>query len=659
MSGTGRRETRSETARGSARGPAGRCAAGGRAARPGRSRRAHRPLAAVTPATCSRAAAAAARSVATRAAALLALSPLALPAATTALTVPSGPPRKLPETPALRFADITANSGVDFMHQNGATGVKYAMELIGPGGALIDYDGDGDLDLYLINGSRLPGTPASEPFVNALYENVGFPAERPVGDAYRPPYRRVSDAAGAADTSFGMGCTVGDYDNDGDPDLYVTNFGPNRLYRNDGGRFVDVASEAGVTEPRWSTAAAFVDIDHDGHLDLYVGNYFKYRIEDHAWYGTRKEGYRTHGGPAMFKPVYDSLFRSRGDGTFEDVSESSGILEGGETYALGVVAGDFDDDGDTDIYVANDTQANWLFLNDGTGKFVEEGMLSGVSYDQGGKPQSGMAAEAGDVNGDGLIDLLCTNFSMESNTLYVAEGGGFYADASYSAGLAEATLPLLTFGSVFADVDNDRDLDLFSVNGHITDVIELYYDHLTYKQHNQLFFNRGNAVFDEADASWGAIVTQVEASRAAIRGDLDDDGDPDFVVTNVAAPTQILRNIGGNANSWIRVQLAGTESNRDGFGADVWVTADGETRRYQARVAAGYLSSNDPRILAGLGAPDVPTVERVEVRWPSGTTDVIESVPARRTVLFTEGNGGEVLPEGLAAVGWAMQEGDW
>ncbi len=559
--------------------------------------------------------------------------------------------------PAVRFVDITSDCGVDFIHRNGSTGEKYAMELIGSGGGLLDFDGDGDLDLYLVNGGRLPGVTDPDPYVNALYENLGFPREEPSGDALRVPFRRVPDAAGAADTTYGMGCSVGDFDNDGDPDLYVTNYGPNRLYRNDGGRFVDVAAIAGVDDPRWGASAAFVDIDGDGLLDLYVCNYFRYRLEDHEWWGLRKEGYRTHGGPASLSPDLDTLYRNRGDGTFEDVSESSGIRQGGETYALGVIAGDLDDDGDVDLYVANDTQPNWLFLNAGDGTFVEDGMLAGVSYDQSGKPQAGMGVEAGDVDGDGLVDLICTNFSMETNTLYRGEGSGMFVDGSFEAGLGEATLPKLGFGIALFDLENDRDPDLFIANGHIHDVVHLYDDGISYRQENQLFLNDGRGTFAEAGDSWGAIVRQVEVSRAAIVGDLDNDGDPDLIVTNVGTAPQILRNVGGNVNAWTRVQLAGGASNRDGYGAEILVTAGGVTRRYQARVTASYLASQDPRILVGLGSAEV--VDRIEVRWPSGLVDVVEDVPARHTVLVTEAKGGQVLPKGLASVGWAMTEGDW
>ncbi len=553
-----------------------------------------------------------------------------------------------------RLVDITADSGVDFVHRNGATGTKYAMELIGSGGGLLDFDGDGDLDLYLVNGARLPGVDAPELWVNALYENIGFPPEAVEGaeaPSAPPAFRRVPDAAGAADTTYGMGCTVGDFDNDGDPDLYVTNYGPNRLYRNDGGHFVDISAAAGVDDPRWSASAAFVDIDADGWLDLYVTNYFRYRLEDHEWWGLRKEGWRTHGGPASLDPEFDRLYLNRGDGTFEDVSESSGILQGGATYALGVLAGDLDDDGDVDLYVANDTQPNWLYLNEGDGTFVEDGMLAGVSYDQGGKPQAGMGVDSGDVNGDGIIDLICTNFSMETNTLYLGEGDGLFVDGSFMAGIGAATLPFLGFGLAFLDLENDRDLDLFVANGHIHDVAHLYHDGVTYKQRNQLFLSDGSGRFAEVDEGWGAAVTRVEASRAVIVGDLDDDGDPDLVVTNVAATPQILRNVGGNTNAWARIQLVGTTSNRDGFGAEVRVTVAGEERRHQARAASSYLASKDPRLLVGLG--DAARVDRVEVWWPSGMIDVIEDVPARRTLFFVEGKGGRVLPEGQAGIGWA------
>jgi hypothetical protein len=577
---------------------------------------------------------------------------------------PGPNPRQVPRPPEIYLTDISGDSGVDFVHQNGASGTKFAVELIGPGGALLDYDGDGDLDLYLVNGGELPGMEYPEPPANALYENVGFtpnfppfgaPATAPgTGPAFRPPFTRVPDAAGAADTLFGMGATCGDYDNDGDPDLYLANFGRNSLYRNDSGRFVDVTDSAGVGDPRWGTSSAFVDIDHDGYLDLYVCNYFQYTIADQQWYGLRKPGYRTHGGPASFKPDTDVLYRNRGDGTFEDVSKWSGIHKVPANFSLGVVAGDFDDDGDTDIYVTNDTQSNYLFLNDGQGRFVEDAVIAGAGLDQGGKPQAGMGVASGDYDGDGLIDIFCTNFSLEANTLYRGEGAGFYSDVSFQAGLGEAALPYLGFGTGFFDLENDRDLDLLVVNGHIMDNAPLYFDNLTYKEPNQIYVNNGQGRFAVADSSWGAVVKRVEASRGAMFGDLDNDGDTDLIVTDVAAPTQIIRNDGSSDNGWVRVLLRGEQSNRDGFGADVYVTAAGATRRYQVRAAYSYLTSNDPRPLAGLAGAGL--VEAIEVRWPSGVVDRIENVPAGRAVLMKEGQGGVVLPEGLPSLGYAMED---
>jgi hypothetical protein len=559
---------------------------------------------------------------------------------------------------AVRFTDVGPVSGVDFVHRNGSSGTKYAVELIGAGGALLDWDGDGDLDLFLVQGAGLPGNEYKEaPPRDALYENVGWTSLRGAGaaegpPAFRPPFVEVPDAAGAADGSYGMGAAAGDYDNDGDPDLYVTNFGPNRLWRNDAGRFTDVTAAAGVGEPRWSTSACWADVDHDGFLDLYVCNYFKYRLEEHEWYGLRKPGWRTHGGPASFQPDLHVLYRNRGDGTFEDASESSGVRAPGAGFGLGVVAGDFDDDRDTDLWVTNDTQANWLFLNDGEGRFTEDGALAGVAFDQSGKPQASMGVDAQDADGDLLVDLFCTNFSLEANAFYLGEGRGFYRDASWEVGLAAPSLPYLGFGAGFLDVENDRDLDIFVANGHIMDNVELYFDNLAYKERNQLFLREG-ASFVEAGPEAGAIVARVEASRAALFGDLDDDGDTDLVVTNVAAAPQILRNDTDSANAWVRIQLRGTKTNRDGAGADVFVTAAGETRRFQARPSYGYLGSNDPRLLAGLGEASSCDIE---VRWPRGGIDRVERVPARRTVVVTEGKGGRVLPEGLPALGWAMDE---
>jgi hypothetical protein len=534
----------------------------------------------------------------------------------------------------VRFTDVTEAAGIDFVHFNGATGTKYACELIGPGGAVLDFDGDGDLDLYLVSGALLPGAESATPPVNALYENVTNETAGvdPASPSLR--FRRVPGAAGAADGFYGMGAAVGDIDNDGDPDLYVTNFGRNSLYRNDGGRFTDVTDAAGVGDVRWSTSAAFFDADNDGRLDLYVCNYFRYRIEDHGWYGKREPGYRTNGGPASFDPDVDVFYRNRGDGTFEDATAAAGFALPA-AFALGVLASDVDDDGDADLWVANDTQANRLFLNDGTGHFTEDGALAGCAYDRNGRPQAGMGVDAQDANGDGLVDLFCTNFSQETNTLYLGEGDGFFHDAAWETGLAQPSLDDLGFGTAFVDVENDRDLDLVVVNGHITDNIPLYFDHLTYKQANQLFLNDGAGRFVTADAGVGDLVTRVEASRGLIVADLDDDGDADLVVTDVATSPQVLRN-DSSAGNWIRVVLEGTRSNRDGTGAEVLVTADGVPRRFQARSGFGYLTSSDPRVRAGLG--DAASAD-VEVRWPSGAVDRVSDVRAGATVRVREGIG--------------------
>jgi len=551
-----------------------------------------------------------------------------------------------------RFADRAAECGVDFVHLNGASGNKYATELLGAGGGLLDFDGDGDLDLYLVQGAGLPGQEYPAPQRNRLYERVGSPAAREAG-APAPvlEYRAVPSAAGADDDSYGMGCAVGDYDNDGDPDLYVTNFGANRLYRNDCGKFTDVTAQAGVGDPRWSMSAVFFDADGDGLLDLYVCNYFRYAVDDHQWYGLRKDGYRTHGGPASFRPEPDIFYRNLGGGAFVDATEAAGFAAVEDAHALGIVAGDLDDDGDVDLYVANDTQPNWLFLNDGEGRFTEDGMVAGVSFDQSGAPQAGMGVDAQDANGDRLVDLFVTNFSLETNTLYLAEGGGFFVDASYAAGLGAAALPYLGFGTGFFDPDNDGDRDVFVANGHIMDNAHLYYDNLSYMQPNQLYVNGGDGTYQAAGPEWGGLSTRALASRSAIFGDLDDDGDTDLVVTNVAEAPEVLVNDGGNDAGWIRVQLRGSVSNRDGYGADVFVQAGGEESRQQVRAAFSYLGSSDPRPLIGLAGAE--QADLVEVRWPSGAIDRAESVPAGRTILFVEGDSPVVLPEGVASVGFA------
>ncbi|MEO2004380.1 MAG: CRTAC1 family protein, partial [Candidatus Poribacteria bacterium] len=499
----------------------------------------------------------------------------------------------------VRLVDVTAQAGISFTHINGARGGLHIPETMGSGGGFLDYDGDGNLDIYLVNSGSLTGETSAR---SVLYRNTGDGT-----------FIDVTAMAGVeASDRYGMGCAVGDYDNDGDPDLYVTAFGPNLLYRNDGdGSFTDVTASAGVGDPAWSAGATFCDIDLDGDLDLYVANYVEYDLG--ADYPPCMEsGLRTYCHPRHFDGAPDVLYRNNGDGTFSDTTREAGILDlGGPNTGkgLGVVAADLNNDGAPDIYVANDDTPNFLFQNDGTGRFTEIALISGCAYSGDGVAQAGMGVDVGDYDGDGLMDIFVTNLSYETNALYRSTGDGFFEDVSYTARVGEESYLYVGFGTGFVDLDNDGFLDLFVANGHILPNIASMTDTVTYAQPAQVFLNTGGA-FIEATNNMGADFQMQGVARAAIFGDYDNDGDMDVVVTHSNGSARLLRNDGGNIGSWLRVSLLGA----GGIGARVTVTVGGREQIRDVRRGSSYLASHDPRILFGVGNMDV--IDRVHIRWP-------------------------------------------
>jgi hypothetical protein len=525
-----------------------------------------------------------------------------------------------PLSVAIQLVDVTEDVGISFVHVNGARGDLHMPETIGSGGGFLDYDGDGYLDLYLVNSGDLTGEASAS---SALYRN-----------AADGTFVNVTTAAGL-DTSgpYGMGCAVGDYDNDGDPDIYVTAFGPNLFYRNDGdGTFTDVTAFAGVADPAWSASATFVDVDLDGDLDLYVANYVEYDLA--ADYPPCAEsGLRTYCHPRHFDGAPDTLYRNNGDGTFSDITREAGIVDHGGPYAgkgLGVVSADFNGDGAPDFYVANDDTPNFLFRNDGTGRFEEIALISGCAYSGDGVAQAGMGVDAGDYDGDGLMDVFVTNLSHETNALYRNTGDGFFDDMAYRAHVGEESYLHVGFGTGFVDLDNDGLLDIFVANGHILPNIADMTDTVTYAQPTQVFRNLGDGAFVEATRDMGADFQAHGVARAAIFGDYDNDGDMDVVVTYSGGPARVLRNDGGNANSWLRVTLPGAS----GIGARVTVTVGGCEQVREVRRGSSYLASHDPRALFGLG--DAKIVDRVHIRWPSGIERSFEHVLVNRELTATE-----------------------
>ena len=502
------------------------------------------------------------------------------------------------------FVDITAEAGIDFEQVSGGSEQRFILESMSGGAAWLDSDGDGYLDLFLVNGSRAGVVLAEE--TNRLYRNRG-------GRDSGTRFVDVTREAGLEQSGWGMGSAVGDYDNDGDVDLYVTYWGENLLYQNDGqGHFSAV--EAGVGDQRWSVSAAFGDVDADGWLDLYVTNYLEFDLEEPPGGGepcTAWKGLAVFCGPQGMLAQADGIYRNK-DGKFEDMSAATGV-DKHRFPGLGVVFSDCDGDGDQDLYVANDSQPNLLFRNDGDWQLSEVGALAGVAYSEEGRAQAGMGLAAGDFDNDGDEDLYATNFSDDVNTLYANRGGGLFVDATAAAGLAGVVRPYLGWSTGFVDFDNDGWLDLFVANGHLYPQLAQLPAGLGYAQRNLLYWNEAGR-FELAVPVAGLAAVQV--SRGAAFGDMDNDGDTDVLVVNLNDKAQLLENVGGNRNQWVGLDLEGLEGNNEGIGAVVEVQSGGASQRRQIRRGYGYGASHDGRAVFGLGA--AAQVERVLVRWPGG-----------------------------------------
>ncbi len=533
----------------------------------------------------------------------------------------------------MRFVDATEGSGIRFEPVCGAPpGEKgWLTEGMGSGGAWLDYDGDGNLDLYLVNGST-HNRPAGGGEPNRLYRGDG-----------KGHFTDVTEAAGVGDRGWGYGVAVGDYDNDDDPDLFVTNQGANVLYRNDGdGGFTDVTAEAGVGPSPWSASAAFIDIDRDGDLDLYVANYMESDVAKIPRRGDKAatqgscsyHGIQVFCGPRGRRPEQDQLFRNNGDGTFTDVTQPSGIALATPRYALGVVSGDYDNDGDPDLYVANDSVINSLWRNNGDGTFTDVGIASLTGLNVDGRALAGMGTDFGDYNGDGWLDLVVTNFAHDLNTVYRNLSGRFFVDESSLVGMGVTNLAL-SWGAGFHDFDHDGDVDLLIANGHVYPQVDDYDLGTSYRQTNHLFENEAGR-FEDVSAKSGPGFRIAQSFRGAAFADYDNDGDVDVLLTALDEPPVLLRNDSPNPGNWLQLALTGTRSNRDGVGARITVTAGSDTRIRERKGGGSYLSASDPRIHVGLGA--ATRADRVEIRWPSGTVDVLTDVPANRLIRIREGS---------------------
>lgn len=540
--------------------------------------------------------------------------------------------------PVPQFVNALEKSGIGFVHESGSLDKDYIIEVNGSGVGLLDYDADGDLDLFFLNGSYLT-PPEGEPPTDRLYRNEG---------GWR--FTDVTEEAGVGGAGWGFGCAAADYDNDGDTDLYVTNWGKNHLYRNNGdGTFTDVAGEAGVDDERWGASCAFGDYDLDGDLDLYVTNYLDFDPEKIPARGERASctlagSIPIHCGPKGLDPVPDVLYRNNGDGTFTDVGAESGIAAVEDAFGLGVFFLDYNLDGLPDLYVANDVGPNYLFENIGDGTFEEVGLIAGVSYALTGEPQSGMGVDCADLDGDLLEDIVVLNYSQDYNTFYRNDGDGFYTDISKQANLYTGTFHYLGWGLVFPDADFDGDLDLFFANGHVIPQVDLTSPKVGYRQRNQLFLNDGKGRFEEVTESAGPAFAVELSSRGCAMGDLDGDGDLDIAVNNMNAEPTLYENT-GPVNHWLGVDLEGAECNRNGFGA--WVTlraADGTIYKRYHRGAFGYASQSEFTLRFGLGAAE--GADWIEVEWPGGGRERFPGAAAGRTVKIKQGGGGPAGAEG-------------
>jgi enediyne biosynthesis protein E4 len=541
----------------------------------------------------------------------------AQPTSPSAASRPSGP---------IVFTDITEQAGIHFKYNNGAFGKKYLPETMGPGVCFLDYDNDGWQDILLVNSMDWPGHKSGRS-TPALYHNNKDGT-----------FTDVTKEAGLEIEIYGLGCTIGDYDNDGYDDVYLTAVGTNHLFRNLGnGKFADVTAKAGVADPGFSTSATWFDFDNDGKLDLFVAHYVDWSIQkdQHCALDGVHKSYCT---PQVYKGESSTLFHNRGDGTFENVTKRAGLWDP-TGKALGVALLDYDDDGWLDLFVATDTEPNKLYRNNHNGTFTDMAVAAGVAYSDSGKARAGMGTDAADYDNSGRQGLVVGNFTNEGMSLYHNDGSGLFVDQAPATGISKMTSQSLTFGTFFFDYDLDGFPDILAVNGHVADDISVVQPNVKYAQRPHLFHNRGST-FEEVTDKLGSALQQAVVGRGAAYADIDNDGDLDLVITTNTGPLKLLRNENGNQNDVLRVKTVGTTSNRDGIGAKLFLTTSKGQRLFQTvKTGSSYLSQSELPVTFGLGKPEEGKTVSLQVIWPSGRQDSIQNIAPNQFITVKEGAG--------------------